>query len=192
MLQVGHRLDRLVDPLVDAHQLVPGLGGQHDVAHGQRRRLAFRRVLRAELAPADRGAGGGAERHQQRSLARGLDRRHRQRRGQRGAGKAGPQYFGKTPFHFVASPVLEGHISHKRFESPLIGQSHFEDNASKQRSEYCDHSMRIRLKLKLIQFDSKADINPPTPAGRRSRCARAIAVNVRPAALAPRPRQERG
>jgi hypothetical protein len=64
-------------------------------------------------------------------------------------------------------PVLEGHISHKRFESPLIAQSHFEDNASKQHDEYCDHSMRIRLKLKLIQFDAKAGINPPTPAGRR-------------------------
>jgi hypothetical protein len=57
-------------------------------------------------------------------------------------------------------PVLEGHISHKRFESPLIAQSHFEDNASKQHDEYCDHSMRTRLKLKLIQFDSKAGINP--------------------------------
>jgi hypothetical protein len=89
-------------------------------------------------------------------------------------------------------PVLEGHISHKRFESPLIAQSHFEDNASKQHDEYCDHSMRIRLKLKLIQFDSKAGINPPTPPGCRPCCARAIAVNAGPAALAARPRKERG
>jgi hypothetical protein len=36
----------------------------------------------------------------------------------------------------VAFPVLEGHISHKRFEPPLIARGHFEDNADKQRDEY--------------------------------------------------------
>jgi hypothetical protein len=76
-------------------------------------------------------------------------------------------------------PVLEGHISHKRFESPLISQSHFEDNPSKQRDEYCDHSTRIQLKLKLLQVESNAGVNPPTPAGCRSCCAGAITVNAR-------------
>src|SRR5215467_5949323 len=84
-------------------------------------------------------------------------------------------------FHFILwpLPVLEGHISHKRFESPLISQSHFEDNPSKQRDEYCDHSTRIQLKLKLLQFESNAGVNPPTPAGCRSCCAGVITVNAR-------------
>src|SRR5215467_11970358 len=93
-----------------------------------------------------------------------------------------PSISAKLHFILWPLPVLEGHISHKRFESPLIAQSHFEDNPSKQHDEYCDHSMRLRLKLKLIQFDSKAGINPSTPAGRRPGCARAIAVNARPCA----------
>jgi hypothetical protein len=89
-------------------------------------------------------------------------------------------------------PVLEGHISHKRFESPLISQSHFEDNPSKQRDEYCDHSTRIQLKLKLLQFESNAGVNPPTPAGRPSCCAGALTVNARSLALAARSRQTTG
>src|SRR5262249_34768350 len=51
-------------------------------------------------------------------------------------------------------PFLEAHISHKRFESPLIPKSHFKDNQSKQHDKYCDHSKRIHLKLKLVHFES--------------------------------------
>src|SRR5262249_11295257 len=79
--------------------------------------------------------------------------------------------------------------SHKRFESPLISQGHFEDKPSKQRDEYCDHSTRIQLKLKLVQFESNAGVNPPTLAGRRCRCAGTIAVNASPASVAARTRQ---
>src|SRR5262249_13255377 len=84
-------------------------------------------------------------------------------------------------FHFILwpLPVLEGHFSKKRFDPPLISKSHFEDNPSKQRDEYCDHSTRIQLKLKLLQFESNAGVNPPTPAGCRSCCAGAITVNAR-------------
>src|SRR5256712_2419320 len=91
-----------------------------------------------------------------------------------------PSISAKLHFILWPLPVLEGHISHKRFESPLIGQSHFEDNPSKQHDEYCYHSSRIQLKLKLVYFESNAGVNPPTPVGRRPCCARAIAVNARP------------
>src|SRR5262249_26785464 len=97
-----------------------------------------------------------------------------------------PSISAKLHFILWPLPVLEGHISHKRFESPLIAQSHFEDNASKQHDEYCDHSMRIRLNLNWKQLASRAGITPPTPAGHRSCCPCAIAVNVGPAALATR------
>src|SRR5262245_44232518 len=98
----------------------------------------------------------------------------------------------KFPFILWRLPVLEGHISHKRFESPLISQSHFEDNPSKQRDEYCDHSTRIQLKLKLLQFESNAGVNLPTPAGRRSCWTGALTVNARCLALAARSRQTTG
>jgi hypothetical protein len=78
----------------------------------------------------------------------------------------------------VTLPGLEGHISHKRFESPLISQSHFEDKPSKQRDEYCYYSKRIHLKFKLIQFESNAGINPPTAAEHRSGRAGGAAVNA--------------
>jgi hypothetical protein len=59
-------------------------------------------------------------------------------------------------------PVLESHISHKRFESPLSSQSHFEDNASKNRSEYCDYLKRILIKFEMLKFESNAKLNQET------------------------------
>jgi hypothetical protein len=64
----------------------------------------------------------------------------------------------------VAFPVLEGHISHKRFEPPLISRGHFEDNADKQRDEYGSYENRIRLKSELVKFESNARINRRAPA----------------------------
>jgi hypothetical protein len=43
----------------------------------------------------------------------------------------------------VAFPVLEGHISHKRFVPPLIAPGDFEDNADKERDEYCEYAIQI-------------------------------------------------
>jgi hypothetical protein len=68
-------------------------------------------------------------------------------------------YFILWPF-----PVLEGHISHKRFVPPLIAPGDFEDNADKERDEYCEYSRQIRIKSGLIQFESNCRIN-------RRRCA---------------------
>jgi hypothetical protein len=84
----------------------------------------------------------------------------------------------------VTLPGLEGHISHKRFESPLIWQSHFEDKPSKQRDEYCYYSKRIQLKFKLIQFESNAGVNPPNRGRASLGPGRGAAVNGRCAALA--------
>jgi hypothetical protein len=68
-------------------------------------------------------------------------------------------YFILWPF-----PVLEGHISHKRFVSPLIAPSDFEDNADKEHDEYCEYARQIQIKSGLIQFESNCRIN-------RRRCA---------------------
>src|SRR5262249_28512073 len=84
-------------------------------------------------------------------------------------------------FHFILwpLPVLEGHISHKRFESPLISQSHFKDNKRKKPENSCNNPPQIKQKLNLLKFKSKAGVTPPTPAGCRSCCAGAITVNAR-------------
>jgi hypothetical protein len=45
----------------------------------------------------------------------------------------------------VAPPFSWGHISHKRFESPLSSQCHFEDNRNDQRQDpltFAHDSMR--------------------------------------------------
>src|SRR5258708_10218724 len=63
-----------------------------------------------------------------------------------------PSISAKLHFILWPLPVLEGHISHKRVESPQIGQSHFEDTASKQHDEYLPPSTLIRVKLKCLQF----------------------------------------
>jgi hypothetical protein len=66
-------------------------------------------------------------------------------------------------FIIVTLPGLEGHVSHKRFEPPLILQSQFEEKPTKQLDECCYHSTRIQTKLESIQFESNAGINPPRP-----------------------------
>jgi hypothetical protein len=77
-------------------------------------------------------------------------------------------------------PVLEGHISHKRFESPLSSQSHFEDKASKERGEYYYYSRQILIKFEKLQFESNARFNQPV-AGAAQVCG----------ALAPAPLTQR-
>src|SRR5262249_10495894 len=91
-----------------------------------------------------------------------------------------PSISAKLHFILWPLPVLEGHISHKRFESPLIAQSHFEDNPSKQHDEYCDHSMRLRLKLKLIQLAAGAEYTRSHPAAGPPGSPRTIPVTARP------------
>jgi hypothetical protein len=64
-------------------------------------------------------------------------------------------------FIIVTLPGLEGHISHRRFEPPLISPTHFDDKPSKQLDECCYYSKGIPLKLQLIQFEMNPAINPP-------------------------------
>jgi hypothetical protein len=66
-------------------------------------------------------------------------------------------------FIIVTLPGLKGHVSHKRFEPPLILQSQFEEKPTKQLDECCYHLTQIRTKFESIQFESNAGINPSQP-----------------------------
>src|SRR5205085_9720305 len=70
VVEIGHRLDVIVDPRVDALKVFPGLGGEHDIARFERLDLAFARMLDAELDPADRRSSRGSERNEECALAR--------------------------------------------------------------------------------------------------------------------------
>jgi hypothetical protein len=75
-------------------------------------------------------------------------------------------------FIIVTLPGLEGHISHRRFEPPLISPTHFDDKPSKQLDECSYYSKAIPLKLQLIQFEMNPAINAPD-AVVRCACSRA-------------------
>jgi hypothetical protein len=87
----------------------------------------------------------------------------------------------------VAFPVLEGHISHKRFEPPLIPRGDFEDNADKQRDEYGSYENRIRLKSELVKFESNARVNRRASVASPSTGAAGSAVNAELACARPPP-----
>jgi hypothetical protein len=87
----------------------------------------------------------------------------------------------------VAFPVLEGHISHKRFEPPLIPRGDFEDNADKQRDEYGSYENRIRLKSELVKFESNARVNRRASVASPSTGATGSAVNAELACARPPP-----
>src|SRR5262245_9176242 len=57
MIHIGHGLDRVIDPLVDPGQILPGLLREHDIACLERPAVALARRLGAEVAPADRRTG---------------------------------------------------------------------------------------------------------------------------------------
>jgi len=82
-------------------------------------------------------------------------------------------------FIIVTLPGLEGHVSHKRFEPPLILQIQFEEKPTKQLDECCYHSTRIHTKLKSIQFESNSGINPPRPSTRSLAARRSGGVKDR-------------
>jgi hypothetical protein len=67
-------------------------------------------------------------------------------------------------FIIVTLPGVEGHISHRRFEPPLISPTHFDDKPSKQLDECSYYSNAIPLKLQLIQFEMNHAVNAPDAA----------------------------
>src|SRR5262249_46137229 len=70
MIHVGHRLDGVVDPLVDALEVLPGLLRKHDIAGLEWPTIALARQLGAEIGPADRRARDIANGDEQRALIR--------------------------------------------------------------------------------------------------------------------------
>jgi hypothetical protein len=62
--------------------------------------------------------------------------------------------------------------------SPLIAPGHFEDNADKDRDEYCEYARQIRIKSGLIQFESNCRINPRLRPVSWGAVAALSAVNV--------------
>src|SRR5262249_13546545 len=61
MIHVGHRLAGVVDPLVDALEVLPGLLRKHDIARLERPPVALARQLDTEVGPADRCARAVAD-----------------------------------------------------------------------------------------------------------------------------------
>src|SRR4030095_823555 len=64
-------------------------------------------------------------------------------------------------FIIVTLPGLGGHISHRRFEPPLISPTHFDDKPSKQLDKGSYYPKQIPLKLQPIQFEMNPAINAP-------------------------------
>src|SRR5450631_1370550 len=71
MIHVGHRLNGLVDPVVDPQQIPPGRLRHHDIAWLRRAAAALAGIFGTELNPADRRARGVAEARKQSSFVTG-------------------------------------------------------------------------------------------------------------------------
>src|SRR5262245_7392709 len=148
MIHVGHRLDGLVDPFVDAHEIAPRRLRHHDVAWLCRAAAAFAGVLGAEFDPADRRTRDVAEARIDGVAGFRLN--------------AHPQEDGKYSQPFPLSleqhcgPRFScwDHISHKGFAPPLSRPSRFDTNASKRRGEFKLYLNRIRLKFETSAIDS--------------------------------------
>ena len=75
MIHVGHRLDGLVDPAVDPHQVPPRRLRHHDIARLCRAAAAIVGIVGAEFDPADRRTRGVAKARIQNSFVSGMRRR---------------------------------------------------------------------------------------------------------------------
>src|SRR5262245_55506371 len=84
-----------------------------------------------------------------------------------------PSRSARLHFIIVTLPGLEGHISHRRFEPPLISRTHFDDKPTKELDECWLYSRGIPLKLQLIQFEMNPAINPPDAVAHCA-CLRAV------------------
>lgn len=146
---VGHRLDGLVDPLVDPYEVPPSGLRQHDVAWLRRAAAAFARIVGTEFDPADRRTRNVTQAGVDHVAGLGRHARRKQNGGNRQTFPLSPE-----PKHRGPRSSCWDHVSHKAFAPPLSTQSRFDANTGKSCGEFELYLNRIRVKFETTAIDS--------------------------------------